>query len=113
MSRAPYLLPNVRQGYRYGDQKLVDALVHDGLWCAFECCRWATQRSKSPRSARSRARSKNRFSVQSHRRAAAAWENASFANEVVARDRRQWAKARTVSRDEAFAPTRRSNHSVS
>ena len=36
MSRAPFLLPNVRQGYKYGDQTMVDALVRDGLWCAFE-----------------------------------------------------------------------------
>src|SRR6476620_2782732 len=38
MSRAPFLLPNVRAGYKYGDQKAVDALVHDGLWCPFENC---------------------------------------------------------------------------
>ena len=36
MSRAPFLLPNVRGGYKYGDQKTVDALIQDGLWCAFE-----------------------------------------------------------------------------
>src|SRR6266481_7381255 len=36
MSRAPFLLPNVRAGYKYGDQKAVDALIHDGLWCPFE-----------------------------------------------------------------------------
>ena len=39
MSRAPFLLQGVRQGYKYGDQKTVDALIHDGLWCAFE--NWA------------------------------------------------------------------------
>src|SRR2546425_8133344 len=36
MSRAPYLLFNVRSGWKYGDQKAVDAMIHDGLWCAFE-----------------------------------------------------------------------------
>ena len=36
MSRAPYLLFGARQGWKYGDQKVVDAMVHDGLWCAFE-----------------------------------------------------------------------------
>src|SRR5437763_311934 len=36
MSNAPYLLTKVRTGYRMGDGKLVDAVVHDGLWCAFE-----------------------------------------------------------------------------
>src|SRR5438045_3701472 len=36
MSRAPYLLFGARQGWKFGDQKAVDAVVHDGLWCAFE-----------------------------------------------------------------------------
>jgi acetyl-CoA C-acetyltransferase len=36
MSRTPYLLPNARHGYRLGSGELVDALIHDGLWCAFE-----------------------------------------------------------------------------
>src|SRR5262245_61250720 len=36
MSKAPYLLPNARTGMKYGDQPTVDALVRDGLWCAFE-----------------------------------------------------------------------------
>src|SRR2546423_3844370 len=38
MSQAPFLLKGVRQGYKYGDQKTVDALINDGLWCAFENC---------------------------------------------------------------------------
>lgn len=33
MSNAPYLLPKARTGYRMGDGKLVDSVVHDGLWC--------------------------------------------------------------------------------
>ncbi|MGH2821164.1 MAG: beta-ketoacyl synthase N-terminal-like domain-containing protein, partial [Actinomycetota bacterium] len=36
MSRAPHLLPGARAGFRLGDATLVDALVHDGLWCAFD-----------------------------------------------------------------------------
>lgn len=36
MNMAPYLLPNARSGYRLGNGELVDAVVHDGLWCAFE-----------------------------------------------------------------------------
>lgn len=35
MSNAPYLLPKARTGYRMGDAKVVDSMVHDGLWCAF------------------------------------------------------------------------------
>ncbi len=36
MNNGPYMLPKARFGYRLGDGKLVDAMVHDGLWCAFE-----------------------------------------------------------------------------
>ncbi|HNT05964.1 MAG TPA: acetyl-CoA C-acyltransferase, partial [Anaerolineae bacterium] len=32
----PYLLPQARQGYRLGNGTLIDAMIHDGLWCAFE-----------------------------------------------------------------------------
>lgn len=36
MTLGPYLLPQARQGYRLGNGVLVDATVHDGLWCAFQ-----------------------------------------------------------------------------
>jgi acetyl-CoA C-acetyltransferase len=35
MSQAPYFSMNAREGFRMGDQKFVDSMVHDGLWCAF------------------------------------------------------------------------------
>lgn len=35
MSQAPYLLKNARDGFRMGDQKVVDSMIQDGLWCAF------------------------------------------------------------------------------
>jgi acetyl-CoA C-acetyltransferase len=36
MSNIPYAMPNARDGFRLGDNKIVDLMVHDGLWCAFE-----------------------------------------------------------------------------
>ena len=36
MSRAPYLLPKAREGYRLGDGELIDEMIHDGLRCAFD-----------------------------------------------------------------------------
>src|SRR3977135_315916 len=36
MTAAPYLLPGARAGYRMGDGKLVDSMIADGLWCAFD-----------------------------------------------------------------------------
>src|SRR5205809_3604962 len=38
MSNAPYLLPRVREGLRMGNATLVDSMIADGLWCAFENC---------------------------------------------------------------------------
>ena len=38
MSNAPYLLPRVREGLRMGNGTLVDSMINDGLWCAFEHC---------------------------------------------------------------------------
>lgn len=35
MSQAPYLLEGARSGYRMGDQRVVDSMIRDGLWCAF------------------------------------------------------------------------------
>src|SRR5699024_9826898 len=35
MSQAPYLAPGAREGYRMGDQKMIDSMITDGLWCAF------------------------------------------------------------------------------
>jgi acetyl-CoA C-acetyltransferase len=83
MSRAPFLLQGVRQGYKYGDQKTVDALVNDGLWCPFE--NWAMGEAAEHIAAKcevSRA-DQDRFAAQSHQRAAAAWASGAFANEVV------------------------------
>ena len=83
MSRAPFLLPNVRAGYKYGDQTAKDSLVLDGLWCAFE--NWPMGDAAEHIATKcgiSRA-DQDRFSAQSHQRAAAAWASGAFAAEVV------------------------------
>src|SRR5580704_7716108 len=36
MTNAPYLLPQARSGYRLGDGKLIDSMIHDGLWDSYE-----------------------------------------------------------------------------
>ena len=102
MSNTPFLLPGVRKGYKYGDQKTVDALVHDGLWCPFENCAMGDSADYiAAKYAVSRA-DQDRFSAQSHRRAAAAWDRSDFAAEVVPVTVGTGAKARTVSRDEGI-----------
>jgi acetyl-CoA C-acetyltransferase len=104
MSRAPFLLPDVRQGYKYGDQKTVDALVLDGLWCPFE--NWAMGEAAEHIAAKCGVTrpDQDRFAAESHRRAAAAWEAGAFAAEVVPVTVGSGAKARTVSKDEGIRP---------
>src|SRR5579875_3085029 len=102
MSRAPYLLFGARAGWKYGDQKAVDAMIHDGLWCAFE--NWHMGEAAEYIAAKcgvSRGE-QDRFSAQSQQRAAAAWEKGAFAAEVVPVTVGSGAKARTVSRDEGI-----------
>src|SRR5580765_7861779 len=36
MSNCPYLMPRVREGLRMGNAEIVDSMIQDGLWCAFE-----------------------------------------------------------------------------
>jgi len=83
MSRAPFLLPNVRQGYKYGDQKTVDALIHDGLWCAFENAPMGEAAEHVADICSISRNEQDRFSAQSHQRAAAAWQRGDFDAEIV------------------------------
>jgi acetyl-CoA C-acetyltransferase len=82
MSNAPFLLPNVRKGYKYGDQKAVDALIRDGLWCAFEDWPMGDAAEHIAAKCSVSRTDQDRFSAQSHQRAAAAWERGDFADEI-------------------------------
>ena len=104
MSRAPYLAEGARTGLKYGDGKLVDALVRDGLWCAFENWPMGDAAEHVACSCEITRGDQDRFSVQSHKRAAAAWEAGAYTAEVVPVTVGSGAKARTVSRDEGIRP---------
>lgn len=104
MSRAPHLLLNSRTGTKFGDGKLVDSLNQDGLWCPFEG--WAMGDAAeyiAVKCAISRSE-QDRFAVQSHHRAAAAWENGSFTAEVLPVTVGSGPKAKTIARDEGIRP---------
>jgi acetyl-CoA C-acetyltransferase len=104
MSQAPYLLRGARAGWKLGDQKVVDAMIHDGLWCAFE--NWhmgAAAEHIAAKCAIGRA-DQDRFAVQSHQRAAAAWKQGVFQAEIVEISVGAGAKAKVVTQDEGFRP---------
>ncbi len=83
MTQAPYLLPGARAGYRIGDGTLVDSMMYDGLFCAFDNCAMGlgTERYNGADGV-SRER-QDAFSALSHERAAAAIKDGKFADEIV------------------------------
>src|SRR5687767_6607830 len=83
MSNAPYLLPKAREGYRMGNGTLVDSMINDGLWCAFENYHMGcTGEVVSERYSVSRAE-QDEYAVNSHKRAAAAVKAGKFRDEIV------------------------------
>jgi acetyl-CoA C-acetyltransferase len=104
MSRAPYLLFGARAGWKYGDQKAVDAMIHDGLWCAFEGCHMGESAEYIASKCAVSRHDQDRFAVQSHHRAASAWELGHFSAEVVPVTVGSGHKARLVSHDEGVRP---------
>jgi len=83
MSRAPHLLQNSRTGHRMGDAKLIDHMVHDGLWCPFENrAMGGSAETVSDMYAISREE-QDQFALRSHRLACAAADEGRFAEEIV------------------------------
>ncbi len=84
MTNAPYLLPGARAGYRIGDQKVVDSMMYDGLFCAFDQVAMGAGTEKYAASAGLAREPQDDLSAKSHQRAAAAAKNGLFDNEIVA-----------------------------
>jgi acetyl-CoA C-acetyltransferase len=82
MNLAPYFLPKARFGYRLGDGKLVDATVHDGLWCSIEGCHMGTHAERVAIKEHVSREDQDAFALQSHQRAIAAIEAGRFADEM-------------------------------
>jgi acetyl-CoA C-acetyltransferase len=83
MTQAPYLLPGARAGYRLGDQTVVDSMMYDGLFCAFDQVAMGAGTEKYAASAGIERAPQDEFSAKSHERAAAAIKEGRFADEVV------------------------------
>jgi acetyl-CoA C-acetyltransferase len=104
MSRAPFLLNGARAGWKYGDQKAVDAMIHDGLWCAFENRHMGESAEYIAEKFGVSREEQDRFASQSQHRAASAWEQGAFNEEVIAVTVGTGAKARVVNHDEGIRP---------
>ena len=83
MTKAPYLLPGARDGYRMGDQTVVDSMMYDGLFCAFDRCAMGAGTEKYAASAGIPREPQDEFAARSHARAAAAIKDGRLAEEIV------------------------------
>jgi acetyl-CoA C-acetyltransferase len=83
MSNAPYLLTKAREGYRLGNGAIVDSMINDGLWCAFDNQHMGcTGEVVAERFTVSRAE-QDEYALQSHRKAAEAIKAGKFKDEIV------------------------------
>ena len=100
MSNAPYLLPKARTGYRMGNGEIVDAVVHDGLWCAFEDIHMGSEAEIIAEKFCVTRDEQDAFSLQSHQRAAAATAAGRFRDEIIPVEIRQKNGVAVIDKDE-------------
>ena len=84
MSSAPYLLPKVREGLRMGHGQVTDSMIHDGLWCPFENWHMGNAGETVAEVYKVCREEQDRYSVESHQKAAAAQQSGAFKNEILA-----------------------------
>jgi acetyl-CoA C-acetyltransferase len=82
MTNAPYIASGARGGFRYGNTELADAIIKDGLWCAFDACLMGLGTERYTAGGISREEQDN-VAVQSNVRAAAAIAAGRFTDEIV------------------------------
>jgi acetyl-CoA C-acetyltransferase len=83
MSNTPYLLSRVREGLRMGNGTLVDAMIQDGLWCAFDQCHMGMSGEHVADTFHVTRGEQDAYAVESHRKAAHAAREGWFAEEIV------------------------------
>jgi acetyl-CoA C-acetyltransferase len=83
MSRAPYLVENARYGYRLGHGQLVDEMIRDGLWCAFNDCHMGNTAENIAREYEVSREDQDAFAAASQQKAEAAIKSGRFRDEIV------------------------------
>jgi acetyl-CoA C-acetyltransferase len=83
MTNAPYLLPGARAGYRMGNAEVLDSMVNDGLWCAFDAVHMGAGTENYVGQVGGITReAQDELAAKSHDRAAAAQKEGRFADEI-------------------------------
>jgi acetyl-CoA C-acetyltransferase len=83
MSHTPYALPRIREGLRMGNGELLDLMIHDGLWCAFEHCHMGLSGEVVSEEYHVTRDEQDAWAAESHRKAAAATEAGWFRDELL------------------------------
>lgn len=83
MTNSPYLLPEGRKGFRYGDKTVVDSLTHDGLFCAFDHCLMGEGTEVHAAERKLPRNQMDEYAAMSHERAAKADKDGLRVDEVV------------------------------
>jgi acetyl-CoA C-acetyltransferase len=83
MSNCPYLLPRVREGLRMGNGDVLDSIIHDGLWCAFEQCHMGNAGETVAEVYKVSREAQDAYAADSHRKAAAATDAGYFTDEII------------------------------
>jgi acetyl-CoA C-acetyltransferase len=83
MTNAPYLLPQARKGYRLGNGKVIDSMVHDGLWDIYNDYHMGITGENVAEKYGISREDQDEFAVNSHRKAIAAWKECRFKSQVV------------------------------
>src|SRR5215208_1653865 len=81
MSNCPYIVPKVREGLRMGHGSVIDLLIHDGLWCPFENWHMGNAGECVAESYKVSREQQDQYSVDSHKKAAAAHASGKFKEE--------------------------------
>ncbi|HYL52495.1 MAG TPA: acetyl-CoA C-acyltransferase, partial [Acidimicrobiia bacterium] len=83
MTQAPYVLPGARAGYRMGNGEIVDSMINDGLWCAFDAVHMGAGTENYVGQVGGISREmQDEVAAKSHERAAAAQKEGRFADEI-------------------------------
>jgi acetyl-CoA C-acetyltransferase len=83
MSNAPHLVYGMRTGVKLGDQTMIDAVIRDGLWCAFEGVHMGNHAELTARRSEIGREEQDQFALESHQKAIAAIESGRFRDEIV------------------------------
>jgi acetyl-CoA C-acetyltransferase len=83
MSNCPYLLPRVRDGLRMGNGEVVDSMINDGLWCAFEMCHMGNAGEVVAEHYHVGRAAQDEYAARSHAKAARATNEGAFRDEML------------------------------